>query len=42
MMAYEGSESTRENFGDIIYQLQPNIKKHVRKLERILIFNQNI
>ena len=37
MIDYEGSKSTRENFGILIYQLQPKIKVLVRKLERILI-----
>ena len=36
MMAYEGSESARDNFGEFIYQFQPEIKTLIRKLERIL------
>ena len=44
MMAYEGFESTRYNFGKFIYQLQPKTKTLVRKLERILIelYRQNV
>ena len=37
MMAYEGFERAGDNFGKLIYQLQPKIKTLVRKLERILI-----
>ena len=36
MMAYERSESDRDNFGKFIYQVQPKTKTLVRKLERIL------
>ena len=36
-MAYEGSESSRENSGKFIYQFQPKTKTLVKKLERILI-----
>ena len=36
-MAYERSESPLDNFGKFICQLQPKIKKLVRKLQRILI-----
>ena len=35
MMAYEGSESTQDNFGKFIYQIPPEIKTLIRKLERI-------
>ena len=43
MMAYEMSESARDNFGEFIHQLQPETKT-LRKLERILIksFWQNV
>ena len=37
MMAYEGSESARDNFGKFIHQFQPETKTLIRKLERILI-----
>ena len=37
MMAYEGSENARDNFGKFIHQLQPETKTLIRKLERILI-----
>ena len=37
MMAYEWSESARDNFGKFIYQFKPKTKVRVRKLERILI-----
>ena len=36
MMAYEGSESARENVGKFIYQFQPETKTPIRKLERVL------
>ena len=36
MMAYEESESTRDNFGKFIYQFQPETKTLIRKFERIL------
>ena len=44
MMAYEESESTRDNFGKFIYQLQPETKTLIRKLERILnkLYRQNL
>ena len=44
MMAYEGSESTQDNFGKFIYQLQPKTKTLVWKLERIIIklYRQNV
>ena len=44
MMAYEGSESTRNNFGKFIYQFQPETKTLIRKLERILnkLYRQNV
>ena len=32
MVAYEGSESTRENFGEFTYHPQPKIKTLVRKV----------
>ena len=37
MIAYEGSERARDNFGKFIYQFQPETKTLIRKLERILI-----
>ena len=50
-MAYERSESGRDNFGKFIHQFQPETKTLIRKLKRILIelcrqnesllFNQN-
>ena len=36
MMAYERSESARDNFGKFIYQFQPETKTFIRKPERIL------
>ena len=44
MMAYEGSESTQDNFGKFIYQFQPETKTLIRKLERILneLYRQNL
>ena len=46
MMAYERSESTRDNFGKIVHQFQPETKTktHIRKLESILIklYRQNV
>ena len=44
MMAYEGSESTQDNFGKFIYQFQPETKTLIRKLERILnkLYRQNV
>ena len=43
MIAYEGSESARDNFGKFIYQLQSETKTFIRKLERILnkLYRQN-
>ena len=51
MMAYEGSESARDNFRKFIYQFQPETKTLIRKLEMILnkqyrqnlslLFNEN-
>ena len=43
-MAYEKSESARENFSKFIYQFQPKTKTLIRKLERILIklYRQNV
>ena len=35
-MAYEWSESAQDNFEKFIYQLQPDTKKLIRKLERNL------
>ena len=35
-MAYEGYESTRDNFGKFNFQIQPKTKALVWKLERIL------
>ena len=43
MMAYEWSESARDNFGKFIYQFQPETKIFIRKLERILkLHKQNV
>ena len=44
MMAYEGFESARDNFGKFIYLFQPEIKTLIRKLERILnqLYRQNL
>ena len=44
MIAYERSESTRDNFGKFIHQFQPKYKTLIRKLERILIklYRQNV
>ena len=36
-MAYEESESARDNFGKFIHQLQLETKTLIRKLQRILI-----
>ena len=40
----ERSESTWDNFGKLIHQLQPETKTLIRKLERILIksYRQNV
>ena len=35
MMAYEGSESARDNFGKFMHQCHPETKTLIRKLERI-------
>ena len=37
MMAYEESESVRDNFGKLIHLFQTETKSLVRKLKRILI-----
>ena len=37
MMAYEGPESARDNFGKFIHQFQRETKTLIRKLERVLI-----
>ena len=37
MMAYEKFENAWDNFGKFLHQLQPETKKLIRKLERILI-----
>ena len=37
MMAYEKSESVRDNFDKFIHQFQPETKTLISKLERILI-----
>ena len=37
MMAYERSESARDNFSRFIHQFQPETKTLIRKFERILI-----
>ena len=44
MMAYEESESARDNFGKFINQFQPETKTLIRKLERILnkIYRENL
>ena len=44
MMAYEGSEDARDNFGKFICQFQPEILTFISKLERILIklYRQNL
>ena len=44
MMAYEVSESARDNFGKFIYQFEPESKTLIRKLERILnkLYRQNV
>ena len=34
-MAYEGSESARDNFGKFIYLFQPETKTVIWKLEKI-------
>ena len=36
MMANDGSESARDNFGKFIHQFQHETKTLIRKLERIL------
>ena len=43
MIAYEESESTFDNFGKFIYQLEPKTKTLVGKLERFLmkLYRQN-
>ena len=44
MMAYDGSESTRDNFGEFISQFQPETKTLIRKLERIFnkLYRENL
>ena len=45
MMAYEGFKSARDNFGNFIYQFQPETKTLIiRKHERILnkLYRQNL
>ena len=44
MMADEGSERTRDNFGKFLHQFHPETKTLIRKLERILIklYRQNV
>ena len=44
MMAYEGSETSRDNFVKFIYQFQPETKTLIWKLERILnkLYRQNL
>ena len=37
MIAYEEFKSARNNFGKLIYQLQPKTKTLLRKLDSILI-----
>ena len=43
-MAYEGSESAWNNFGKFMYQFQPETKRVIRKLERILdkVYRRNL
>ena len=43
MMAYEKSESSRDNFDKFIHQIQLKTKIHIRKLDRFLIklYRQN-
>ena len=44
MMAFEGFESARDNFGKFIHQLQPETKTFIKKLKRILnkLYTQNV
>ena len=44
MMAYEESESGRDNFGKFIHQFQTETKSLISKLERIFIklYRQNV
>ena len=42
MMAYEGSESARDNFEKFIYQFQLESKTLIRKLEMILNYTDKI
>ena len=42
MMAYEESESARDNFGKFIHQFQLEIKTLIRKLERILNYTDKM
>ena len=44
MMAYEGSESARDNFVKFIDQFQPETKTLIKKLERVLnkLYRQNL
>ena len=43
MMIYERSESAPDNFGKFLYQLQPETKTLIGKLERILkLYRQNV
>ena len=37
MMAYERSESARDNFSKFIFQFQPKTKTLIGKIEKILI-----
>ena len=44
MMAYEGSKSTRDNFGKFSHQFQYETKTLITKLEKILneLYRQNL
>ena len=44
MLAYERSESARDNLGKFIHKLQPETKTLIRQLERILVksYRQNV
>ena len=42
MKVYEGYESARDNFGEFMYQFQPETKTLIRKLEKILNYTDKI
>ena len=42
MIAYEGSERAQDNFGKFIHQFQHETMTLIRKLERILLYRQNL